>query len=187
MRVLLNFNCSGIGRQEFETLGHDVWTCDLKPAEDGHRKHILGDAIETAWHGGPWDLMIAHPPCNDLAVCGARWFKEKLRADPQCQKRALTLFAQTLMAPIPKKCVENPKSIASSYWPRTQAIQPWQHGHGEVKETWLWLYGLPLLEPSEIVDGREPVVWKMAPGPDRATNRARNYPGILRAMAAQWG
>ncbi len=68
-----------------------------------------------------------------------------------------------------------------------QIIQPWMFGHGERKETHLWLQNLPLLEPSHIVDGRSPVVHYMAPGPDRWKDRSRTYIGIAEAMAEQWG
>lgn len=67
-----------------------------------------------------------------------------------------------------------------------QIIQPWQFGHGETKATCLWLKGLPKLEPTEIVEGREQRIWKMPPGPDRAKERSKTFPGIAKAMAKQW-
>ena len=63
----------------------------------------------------------------------------------------------------------------------------WQFGHGEVKRTCLWLKGLPTLEPTDIVDGREERVWRMGPSPDRWKERSKTYTGIARAMADQWG
>lgn len=68
-----------------------------------------------------------------------------------------------------------------------QIIQPWQFVHGETKATCLWLKGLSKLMPTEIVEAREPRIWKMPPGPDRARMRSKTYPGIARAMAYQWG
>lgn len=69
----------------------------------------------------------------------------------------------------------------------SQVIQPYQFGHGETKATCLWLVGLPLLKPTNIVGGREGRCWKMAPSPDRQKLRSKTYPGIANAMAEQWG
>ena len=128
-------------------------------------------------------MMIAHPPCTHLAVSGARWFKDKLAE----QQDALDFVRMLLDAPIPCIALENPISIISSRIRKPdQIIQPWQHGHGETKATCLWLKNLPLLTPSNIVEGREAKVHRMPPGPDRWKDRSRTYEGIARAMAAQW-
>ena len=68
----------------------------------------------------------------------------------------------------------------------TQIIQPWQFGHGETKATCLWLRGVPLLKPTNIVSGRVPRVWRMPPSADRSRLRSKAYPGIAAAMAEQW-
>lgn len=70
--------------------------------------------------------------------------------------------------------------------PPTQIVQPWQFGHGETKATCLWLKNLPKLKPTNIVLGREPVVWMMS-GPDRWKKRSRTYQGVADAMGDQWG
>ena len=67
-----------------------------------------------------------------------------------------------------------------------QIIQPWQFGHGETKATCLWLKGLPKLKPTNIVEGREQRVHKMAPSKDRGKLRSITYKGIAEAMAEQW-
>jgi hypothetical protein len=48
------------------------------------------------------------------------------------------------------------------------------------------LKNLPLLKPTQVVDGREPKVWMMS-GKDRWKNRSRTYQGVADAMAQQWG
>lgn len=132
--------------------------------------------------------MIAHPPCTHLAVSGARHFPAKI-ADGR-QQAALD-FVQTLLdAPIPKIALENPVSVISSKIRKpTQYVHPWQFGHGETKKTGLWLKNLPPLQPTNIVAGREPKVWKMAPSKNgnRWKLRSETYQGIADAMAAQWG
>ena len=130
--------------------------------------------------------MIAHPPCTDLAVSGAKFFKEK-RADGR-QQRALEFVQKLLDAPIPMIALENPVSVISTYIRKAnQYVQPWMFGHGETKKTGLWLKGLPLLRPTNIVEGREQKVWLMGPSPDRWKDRSRTYQGIADAMAEQWG
>jgi hypothetical protein len=88
----------------------------------------------------------------------------------------------------PKKAIENPIGIMSRIYRKPdQIIQPWQFGHGETKATCLWLYGLPLLKPTNIVAGREARIHRMPPGPKRSELRSKTYPGIAKAMADQWG
>ncbi len=183
MRVLVACEFSGIVREAFRARGHDAWSCDLLPSEDGSQYHFEGDALEHI-DGFNWNLMIAHPPCTHLAVSGARWFKEK----GQEQEAALAFVARLLDAPIQHIALENPISIISSKIRKPdQIIQPWQFGHGEVKATCLWLKGLPKLEPTDIVEGRTPRVHYASPGPNRWKERSRTMAGIAAAMAAQWG
>lgn len=186
MRVLVACEFSGVVRRAFAALGHDAWSCDLLPAEDDSKKHLVGD-VRWRWHlNDGWDLMIAHPPCTHLAVSGARHFAAKQASG--VQQEALE-FVQTLLdAPIPKIALENPISIISSRIRKPdQIIQPWQFGHGEVKATCLWLKNLPKLVPTNIVDGRHARVHLMPPSPDRWKERSRTMTGIAEAMATQWG
>lgn len=155
-------------------------SCDLLDTEKPGL-HYKGDVSNILNDG--WDLMICHPPCTHLAVSGARWFKEKQKE----QAEALEFVELLLNAPIPKICLENPVSIISSRIRKPdQIIQPWQYGHGETKATCLWLKNLPLLKPTNIVEGREARVHKMPPGPNRWKERSRTFQGIADAFAAQW-
>jgi site-specific DNA-cytosine methylase len=196
MKVLIACEFSGIVRESFRRRGHDAWSCDLLPAEDGSQFHIQGDALEASKPRDisgtganarilmPWDLMIAHPPCTHLAVSGARWFKIKR----DVQAKALEFVRALMNAPVERIAIENPISIISSRIRKPdQIIQPWQFGHGEVKATCLWLKNLPKLIPTDIVDGREARVHRMPPSPDRWKERSRTFHGIANAMADQWG
>jgi len=182
VRVLVACEFSGIVRRAFRALGHDAWSCDILPAEDGDSCHLQGDCRE--WLGIGWDLLIAHPPCTHLAVSGARWWADKAEE----QEEALEFVRELMDAPVPRICIENPVSrISTAIRKPDQIIQPWQFGHGETKATCLWLTNLPLLRASKIVEGREGKVHRMPPGPDRWKHRSRTYEGIARAMAEQWG
>ena len=181
MRILIACEYSGTVRDAFAARGHDAWSCDLLPTER-LGNHIHGDVLQHLHRN--WDMMIAHPPCTHLAVSGARWFRDKQVE----QAEALDFVRRLLDAPIPRIALENPISIISSRIRKPdQIIQPWQFGHGETKATCLWLKDLPLLTPTNIVDGREARIHKMPPGPDRWKERSRTFEGIAQAMAQQWG
>lgn len=183
MNVLVACEFSGVVRNAFRARGHNAWSCDLLPAEDGSEFHLQTDALHAA-NNSMLDLLICHPPCTHLAVSGARWFKDK-----QVEQAAALMFVRNLLgAPIPRIALENPISIISSRIRKPdQIIQPWQFGHGEVKATCLWLKNLPKLVPTSIVEGRTPRVHYASPGPDRWKERSRTLTGIADAMAEQWG
>lgn len=181
MKVLIACEYSGIVRDAFIERGYNAMSCDLLPTERPG-PHYQGDIFDVIAEG--WDLMIAHPPCTDLAVSGARWFHLKVEK----QAAALEFVRKLLYAPIPHIALENPVSVISSRIRKpTQVIQPWQFGHGETKATCLWLKGLPKLAATNVVSGREQRIWKLPPSADRWKERSRTFPGIAAAMADQWG
>lgn len=197
LRVLIACEFSGVVRRAFAALGHDAWSCDLLPAEDRSNKHIIGDARDLLEDG--WDLlMVAHPPCTRLTNSGVRWLHTpppgRTREEMWAELRdGAELFSTFWNAPIDRIAVENPimhkhaRALITNFEPPAQTIQPWQYGHGETKATCLWLRGLPKLEPTDVVSGREARVHKMSPGPDRWRERSRFFPGVAKAMAEQWG
>ena len=182
MKVLVACEYSGRVRDAFIAQGHSAMSCDLLPT-DVEGPHYQGDVFDIINDG--WDLMIAHPPCTHLSVSGARHFAAKQASG--VQQAALAFVQRLLDAPISKIALENPISIISSKIRKPdQIIQPWQYGHGETKATCLWLKGLPLLTPTDIVGGREARVHRLPPSPDRWKLRSTTYQGIANAMAAQW-
>lgn len=165
------------------------------PTQDGveylERNGILFGRPMDAPH---WDLMIAHPPCTHLAVSGAKWFDKKKSQ----QDEALEFVRLLLSAPVPRIALENPVSIISSRIRKPdQIIQPYEHGHEATKTTCLWLKGLPLLAPTNIVgkgarhvtkSGKSLPEWyNLPPSEDRWKLRSATFPGIAKAMAEQWG
>ena len=81
MRVLVACEYSGTVRDAFIRAGHYAASCDLLPSESPLGDHYQCDALELLDHG--WDLMIAHPPCTDLAVSGAAHFAKKQASGSQ--------------------------------------------------------------------------------------------------------
>ena len=184
MRILVACEESQAVTKELRRLGHEAYSCDIQECSGGHPEwHLQQDVIPLLTE--KWDMIIAFPPCTDLAVSGARWFPQK-RADGR-QQRSIEFFMRFVNADCPKVAIENPIGIMSSeYRKPDQIIHPWMFGHGETKATCLWLKGLPPLTPTNIVGGREQRVWRMAPCPERAKLRSKTFPGIARAMAEQW-
>lgn len=207
MKVLVACEESQEVCKAFRALGHEAYSCDIQEPSGGHSEwHILGDALKAIEGGqvltmdgrvhgvGRWDLLIAHPPCTDLAVSGARWFPEKQKDGRQ--QRSIVFFMRLALSECPCVAVENPVCIMSSAWRRPdQIIHPWQFGHPEEKTTCLWLKNLKPLTPTDDVRKdmmllpraqREKNHW-MSPGPERSKMRSKTFPGIARAMAEQWG
>ena len=199
MNILIACEMSGIVRDSFAALCHNAWSCDLLPSERPGN-HFQED-IESVLHMTTthWDLMIAFPPCTDLAVSGSRWFKEKIKDGRQ--QRAIDFFMLFINNDCPKIAIENPVGIMSSIYRKPdQIINPWQFGDSLSKKTCLWLKGLPKLIPTNIVSKGEQVTfssgkkmpkwysdaWKL-PKEERAKMRSRTFEGIAKAMANQWG
>lgn len=184
MRILVACESSGTVRDAFIRAGHDAMSCDLLPT-DSPGPHYQGDVFDVIDY--PWELMIGHPPCTHLSVSGSRHFAAK-KLDGR-QQAAVSFFMRLIRqsAHIPMVAIENPVCIMSSLYRKPdQIIQPWQFGHGETKATCLWLKGLPLLQPTNIVEGREARIHRMPPSPDRWKERSRTYDGIAKAMSEQW-
>jgi len=181
MRVLIACEYSGVVRDAFIRGGHEAMSCDLLPS-DSPGAHYQGDVRDVLNY--PWDLMIAHPPCTDLSVIGARHFFAK-RLDGR-QQASASFFMMLAKSDIPMIAIENPICIMSSLYRKPdQVIQPWMFGHGETKATALWLKGLPNLIPTNIVEGREQRIHKMPPSANRWKLRSITYQGVAQAMADQ--
>lgn len=186
MRVLIACEFSGRVRDAFLRRGHDAMSCDILPS-DG--PHYQGDVLDILDDG--WDMMIAHPPCTFLTLSGARWF-----GDPRYPSRyedrelAIGFFQKLQAAPIEKIAIENPQPLGyvmERVGRYTQKCQPWWFGEPYTKGLCLWLKNLPPLFATDIVNEREPAVWKMSPGPERQKERSITYRGFAEALAEQYG
>ena len=184
MKVLVACEYSGRVRDAFIRHGHDAMSCDLLETEVPG-PHYQGP-VEDVLNAG-WDLMVAHPPCTYLAVSGM-WATYQGKRPKRLTEEALSFVRLLMNAPIDRWAIENPISVISSAIRKPdQIIQPWEYGHGEVKATCLWLKNLPRLRPTNCVEGREPKVHMMPPGPDRWKERSRTFEGVAVAMGDQWG
>ena len=204
-RILLACEESQAVTTEFRNLGFEAYSCDLLPCTGEHPEwHLQQDVIPLL--NEKWDLIIAFPPCTDLAVSGAMHF-EKKRANGT-QQKSIEFFMQFVNAKCDRIAIENPIGIMSKIYRKPdQIIQPWQYGDKAQKSTCLWLKNLPKLEPTDIVDKGEFFEWKdgktgklkkqpmwyyqallNSKTPEqRRTLRSKTFPGIAKAMAMQWG
>jgi hypothetical protein len=204
--VLIGCETSGVVRRAFARRGHDAWSCDLLPAEDGSNQHIVGDVRDLLEDG--WDLLACfHPPCTRLCNSGVRWLHRPPTGRTKAQMWAdldsgAALFSALWNAPIERVAVENPvmhrhaKARIVNYLPAAQTVQPWWFGDPAFKATGLYLRGLAPLVPTRKLIPPSPGtaehrawsrVHRMPPGPLRWRERSRTYPGIAEAMAGQWG
>ncbi|MBQ3551221.1 MAG: DNA cytosine methyltransferase [Clostridia bacterium] len=199
-------------------LGHNAYSCDIIPCSGGHPEwHIQKDVLPlldgfVLFHtadgtphfvGGRWDMIIAFPPCTYLSNAGAcRLYPKKGQLNMERYQKGLeakAFFMRFLEANCPRIAVENP--VSSKVYempPHSQEIQPWQYGHPVTKKTRLWLRGLPLLIPTNIVKPTGPYVPAGTGRKDKSKygaakrggqdsiNRSKTFPGIAAAMAEQW-
>lgn len=213
MRVLIACESSGVSRDAFRELGHQAYSCDLLPADEGTDPtyHYQCDVREILSEN--WDLLIAHPSCTYLSGSGWHWVtRGRIEADgrPRIEhvEEALA-FAKIFIGGketehIPKVVAENPIGKLSTLIRKPdQIIQPYQFGEDASKATCLWIKGLPKLVPTLYVPPRL-VEWNgktvrrwanqtdsgqnvLPPSDDRWKIRSKTYLGIADAFAHQWG
>ena len=187
-KILVACEYSDTVSSAFRECGHDVTSCDLLPSEGPPEFHVQGDV--TPLLQKPWDLVIAHPPCTYLCNSGVRWLHER-EGRWELMFAAANVFKQCLNANAPRVAVENPTMHryareAVGRGPDC-AVQPFQFGNMESKRTAFWLKGLPPLLPTHAGAPLRASVHREPPGPERAKNRSRTFPGMAAAMAKQWG
>lgn len=230
MNVLIACEESQAICKEIRANGHCAFSCDLQSCSGGHPEwHIKGDCLPLlngdckfttedgkSWYlPRQWDLIIAHPPCTDLAVSGAAWFDRK--RENGSQRSSIEFFCKFLDIKCDKVAIENPVGIIGGgdylvkYFPDLAEkyhlpvkpgcyIQPYEHGDPARKKTCLWLKGLDPIRPTRIVEPKL-VSYVKKDGSvttysaefcygfkreDRSRVSSKTYPGIAKAIADQW-
>lgn len=155
-----------------------------------------------------WDLIIAHPPCTYLSNVATRSHSIKCTPVNRINGRTINriesmrFFMDIVNANCDKIAIENPVGIMNTaYRKPDQIIHPYYFAESKndkdnywTKSTCLWLKGLKPLE----YDSPEPYEHKLGKFPNGknknweeyqhgSTDRSKTFPGIAKAMAAQWG
>lgn len=220
MKVLVACEESQVVCKAFRDLGHEAYSCDISDCSGGHPEwHIQADCLPlingncsfTTRDGqnitidGEWDLLIAHPPCTFMSGAGAcRMYPKKGEIDPDRYQKALEakeFFMKIYNAECKSICIENPRPLRVVELPKeSQRVQPYEYGEPYSKLTYLWLKGLPPLEPTNVLSEHKPYVScgtsRNKGNPDKAgfsrkggaqKVRSKTFPGVGLAMAEQWG
>ena len=167
MKILVACESSGVVREAFRNKGHDAWSCDLLPADDGSKFHIKGDVLN--YINEDWDIIIAHPPCTYLCGSGIHWLKErKKKTEEEQEKERERVEKRKIDTEKAKEffikftsldcawCIENPIGIMSKIYRKPdQYVQPYDFGHDASKKTCFWLNKLPCLKKTLYVEPRK--------------------------------
>ena len=183
---------------EFRKLGFEAYSCDILPCSGGHPEWHFQEDVFEALKREKWDMVIAFPPCTDLAVSGARHFKKK-KEDGR-QQKSIEFFMKFTTLDVPYVAIENPIGIMSTLYRKPdQIVQPFYFGDPDRKTTCLWLKGLPELEYTNVVvpniiktqNGNNLSQWHYdsykLPNIEQGKMRSKTFPGVAKAIASQWG
>ena len=197
-KILIACEESQAVTREFRKLGLAAFSCDILPTSGLNPEWHIQDDVKNIINDD-WALVIAFPPCTDLAVSGAAWFERK-RADGS-QQKSINFFMMFANLQSKRVAIENPVGIMSTIWRKPdQIVQPFHFGDSYSKKTCLWLKGLPKLTYTQVVDSGEKIhyasgktmpkwyadAYKLKPK-ERSIVRSKTFPGIAKAMASQWG
>lgn len=196
MRVLIACEFSGRVREAFRKQGHDAWSCDLLPAEDGSKYHYQCDFRLLL--GRDWQFIGFHPDCRVMANSGVRWLDTKLGRRAELGAAA-GIFNLCLRDPRPgyvENSIMHCHAKALIDREQDQTIQPWWFGEPAFKATCLWLRGIQsltaahkLTPPARGTEAHKQwsAVHRASPGPNRWKERSRTFQGVAKAFAEQWG
>lgn len=197
------FDFTGVAAQPWLDAGYECWIVDVQhpPAYDtggvtdcGSLKKVHADLSRT-WMP-PFDrdriaFVAAWPPCDHLAVSGARWFKGKgLRrlSDSIAMFATAAEFCEWSRAPY---IIENPVSTISSYWRKCdytfspEQFTGFRPEDNYTKKTCLWTGGGFVMPPEFRAEGLpdpDDRIHKCAPSEDRKNIRSATPKGFSEAV-----
>lgn len=216
--ILIACECSQTIANEFRRNGYNAYSCDISNCYGGRPEyHIIGDALRVI-RGGTfitvtgdvvtvekWDLIVAHPPCTYLSVVGNAFFnvnKYGKSALERIEKRTTAFnFVMDIInnANCDRLCVENPVGYINTHYRKPdQIIHPYMFSTGPddvenfvTKRTCLWLFNLPLLQPT--YHGKRTAKygkynnWCESITKNRSVVRSKTFQGVANAIVNQWG
>jgi len=189
--VVSLFDLTGNMVEPWAAAGFLCYCVDERHAAGEHREgNLVGIGTDVREWLPPYAaiaVLLAFPPCTNVAVSGARWFQDKGLGS---LIRSLALFdaavrlAEWTGAPY---MIENPVSTVSTYWRKPDHIfDPCDYGgyldppgDGYRKKTCLWTgngFIMPKIRPVEAVEGSK--MHRLPPSKDRAVLRAVTPKGL---------
>jgi hypothetical protein len=192
------YELSGQTAEPFTAAGWDCYCIDIaheRSRSEGNLHFVQADARRwrpTRDQVNRCRFFAAMPPCDHLAVSGARWFKGKgLRTLAE----AIDLFgvaaewAEWLEVPY---FIENPASTISTYWRKPDyTVHPFHFAglnpdDNYTKATCLWTGG-GLIRPAEyplqpFVEPSKTRIHYASPGPERKAFRSATAIAFTRAV-----
>lgn len=201
MKVLVACEESQTVCKAFRALGHEAYSCDIQDCSGGHPEwHLRQDVLPLL--NEHWDLIIAHPPCTYMSKAGARWmYPTAGNISPErfrLSQEAKAFFMEFYNCDCEHIAIENPVPLKVVGLPKpTQSIQPYEFGEPYSKKTLLWLKGLPMLKPTNILRTHTPWMPSNTGGFSRGQGgshgiahdprtASKTFQGIADAMAQQW-
>jgi len=149
MDVLIGFEESQAVCMEFRKLGHNAFSCDLKPCTGGHPEYHLQMDIYEAINLKHWDFIGLHPTCTKMTLSGNRHYAPgKPRNNERVSAVEWTIeLWKTVCKKTDEAYMENPMGAMNgdSRLTKPQIIQPYFFGDEAQKTTCLWLHNLPFL------------------------------------------
>jgi hypothetical protein len=175
MNILVGHEESQNVTRELRRLGHNAYSCDLKPCSGGHPEwHLKMDVFEAIGLMN-WDAGLFFPDCTYLTI-SAEWaykdpdfnrypevgYHQRVKPNTlvgdtrrKAREDAVAHVKALWNSGIPIVAIENPVGRLSSLWQKpTQIIQPYHFGDDACKKTCLWLKGLQKLTPTNHIKPR---------------------------------
>jgi hypothetical protein len=176
--------------------GHECWIVDVQHATGWRRAGNLvtvgADVLTWLPPRRDYLFVAAFPPCTDLAVSGARWYKDKglgaLAHAAELVERC-RLICEWSDAPW---MLENPVGTLSTYWRKPDhKFDPHEFAQladdpdseAYTKRTCLWTGGgFVMPERSPLAPMLGSAMWLLPPSEDRADLRSVTPTGFARAV-----
>lgn len=159
---------------------------------DGLIRFVEADVDTYNPPSGEYRIGFAFPPCTDLAVSGAAWFKQKGLRSLADAIDTVGACKETLGGLDCQWMLENPVSTLSTYWRDPDyKFDPYQYqGYTDrdeayTKETWLWTGGgfkMPKPDTDVSEEDADNRIHMMGPSEDRAEKRSETPMGFARAV-----
>ena len=210
--IISCFDLSGVMVEEWAKAGYE---CHIVDTQHEKGEHTIGNITKWGMDVFEWEKVFLEkypdkiknvlfasffPPCTDLAVSGARWFKNKEEKNPGTRERAMNLVYWSDKIGKLFDCpyfIENPVSVISSIWRKpNHSFHPYEYGgyeggsdDGYTKKTCLWTnekFILPPKKPIELDPLTHDRIHKKGPSADRQNFRSKTPKGFARAIFEQY-